>query len=204
MPAPRARVREYRLQDLPALRRICVLTGDAGQDATGLFGTDDLLPDLFLAPYVEYAPECGFVLDSAGEPVGYVVGVPDTGEFVAWYRATWIPRLESKYPKPTDPGTLEADLIAGHYAPERMLRPELADFPAHLHIDILPDHQGRGWGRALMSTEFDALRERGARGVHVAVSTRNVRAHGFYEKLGFRRISESENGAVAYLGYSFR
>ena len=45
-------LRRYRPGDLARLREICVLTGAAGSDATGRWSTDDLLPDLFLEPYV--------------------------------------------------------------------------------------------------------------------------------------------------------
>ncbi len=38
---------------------------------------------------------------------------------------------------------------ANHQHPERMLIPELADYPAHLHIRLLPEFQGQGWGRQL-------------------------------------------------------
>ena len=49
--------------------------------------------------------------------------------------------------------------------------PYAEDYPAHLHIDLLPEVQGQGWGRLLIATLVDALRERGVagtapRGIH--------------------------------------
>ena len=42
--------------------------------------------------------------------------------------------------------------------------PYAAEYPAHLHIDLLPELQGQGWGRRLIDTLVAALRERGVRG----------------------------------------
>jgi len=48
----------------------------------------------------------------------------------------------------------------------------------------------------------DRLRATGAPGVHLGVSVRNVRAQGFYHRLGFReltRVGDDRDGCV-YLG----
>lgn len=42
-----------------------------------------------------------------------------------------------------------------------MIVPEVAAYPAHLHIDLLPDWQGKGHGRALMHKLLQALRRKG-------------------------------------------
>ena len=89
--ATRDGIRRFQLDDLSRLREICVLTGAAGGDATGRWSTDDLLPDLFLEPYLTYAPDWAWVVDLGDGPVGYLVAVPDTRRFVAWWRAKWAP-----------------------------------------------------------------------------------------------------------------
>ena len=45
-----ARIRPYRPSDLDELYRICLLTGDAGQDATALYQDPRLLGHIFAAP----------------------------------------------------------------------------------------------------------------------------------------------------------
>jgi ribosomal protein S18 acetylase RimI-like enzyme len=67
-------------------------------------------------------------------------------------------------------------------------------YPAHLHIDLLPQVQGQGWGLAMMQTFLDKLRELQVKGVHLGVSKRNPRAIRFYEKAGFERIQEFPGG----------
>jgi ribosomal protein S18 acetylase RimI-like enzyme len=183
-------IRRYREADLGAVYDVCVRTADAGGDARGMYCSDDLMPDLFVGPYVFLEPDFAFVLDDGHRAVGYIAGTPDTAAFVRAYRARWIPRLAGRYPVPPEPAAgplgLEEEMIALHYRPERMLWPGLAEYPAHLHIDLLPPFQGTGHGRALMETFFAAAARAGAAGVHVTVMAANTRAIGFYHHLGFR------------------
>jgi len=76
-------------------------------------------------------------------------------------------------------------MIGLHYRPERMLMPELAGYPAHLHIDLLPDYQGKGYGRALMQRMFAALADDGAPSVYVGMVTANTGAVRSTTGLGF-------------------
>jgi ribosomal protein S18 acetylase RimI-like enzyme len=195
------RIRRYEGRDLGAVYDICVRTADAGGDARGKYHGDDLMPDLFAGPYVFLEPEFAFVLDDGHQAVGYVVGTPDTGAFVRAYRERWIPRLADRYPVPPVPAvTLDQEMIALHYRPERKLLPILHDYPAHLHIDLLPAFQGAGYGRGLMETFFEASAHAGAAGVHVGVDVQNVRAFGFYRRLGFEQLEIADPGPVAYFG----
>lgn len=70
------------------------------------------------------------------------------------------------------------------------LAPELifANYPSHLHIDLLERAQGRGIGRQLMNVLFDQLKSQGSRGVHLGVGSDNPNAIAFYKHLGFRTL----------------
>ena len=196
-----ATIRPYREADLAAVYDICVRTAAAGGDARGLYSTDDLMPDLFAGPYVHLEPDLAFVLDDGTRAVGYVVGTSDTAAFVRAYREVWIPRLADRYPEPpSPPRTPDEQMLALHHHPERMLLPELADHPAHLHIDLLPSHQGAGHGRALIATFLAAAARAGAPAVHLGMVTENTRARGFYDRLGFTEIPVLDAGPVTYLG----
>ncbi|SBT41859.1 GNAT family N-acetyltransferase [Micromonospora auratinigra] len=198
-------VRRYRPADHDAVYDICVRTADAGGDARGQWLTDDLMPDLFAGPYLALEPDLAFVLEDAGRVVGYVLGTADTPAFAHAYRREWIPRLAHRYPAPTHPPrTPDEEMIAVHHRPERLLLPELADHPAHLHIDLLPSHQGRGHGRRLLETFRAAAARAGAPALHVGMVTANVRARGFYDRLGFHVIPVPDPGPLTYLGRSTR
>ena len=198
-----AHIRPYRDSDLRAVYDVCVRTADAGADARGMYSSDDLMPDLFAGPYVFLEPEFAFVLDDGERAAGYVLGTPDTAAFVRAYRERWMPRLDGRYPVPPDPpGSREDELIALHYRPERLLWPGLEAYPAHLHIDLLPPFQGAGHGRAMMETFYAAAAGAGAAGLHVTVAKANIRAIGFYHRLGLRPLEVADPGetTVTYLG----
>ena len=133
--------------------------------------------------------------------------MPDTASFVSWYKTTYLPycraqgieppKLKDGAP-PSWSGDLDAALRALVYRPEDMLRlanPRLLEgYPAHLHVDILPEWQGRGWGRKLMDVLVEELRGRGVRGVHLGMAGDNVAAGRFYEAIGFERFGEVMDG----------
>ena len=194
-------IRPYQPEDLAAVYDICVRTGDAGGDARGKYLSDDLIPDVFAGPYLYLEPGFAFVLDHQRQPAGYVIGAPDTASFARAYRERWIPRLAGRYPVPPEPAvTANEQMLALHYRPERMLWPGLADYPAHLHIDLLPAVQGAGHGRRLMQTFCRAVARAGAVGVHVAVVSSNCKALEFYRHLGFEPLPVPGEDPGVYLG----
>jgi ribosomal protein S18 acetylase RimI-like enzyme len=197
------KIRRYRPSDHDAMYDICTRTADAGGDARGQYSTDDLMPDLFAGPYVHLEPELAFVLaDPDDQAVGYVVGTANTERFVRNYHAVWIPHLGDKYPRPPQPPrTPEEDLLEGHFRPEGRLAPELVDYPAHLHIDVLPDYQGQGFGRALIETWFTAAAAAGAPALFLNIDPANTRARGFYDQIGFHEL-HVEGGWGVHLGRS--
>ncbi|MBS2535294.1 GNAT family N-acetyltransferase [Catenulispora sp. NF23] len=193
-------IRLYRPEDRDALYDICMRTGYAGGDARGIYRDQDLLPDVFAAPYVTLEPDLAFVLDDGGRAVGYVLGTSDSERFVRELRDRWLPMVGARHPLPGgEPGTLDAVMTELLHHPERRIVPELADYPAHLHIDLLPSHQGQGHGRALLSTLFAALDQAGAKRVHLVMSTANTAARAFYDRIGFHEIPIDDPG-LTFLG----
>ena len=196
-------IRLYRPEDRDALYDICVRTGDAGGDARHLYpDAPDLLPDIFAGPYAELEPELAFVVDDGeGRAVGYIVGTADTAAFVARFREEWLPKVEHGYPPvPGEPRTPTEGMLRLLRDPERMIVPELAGYPAHLHIDLLPECQRSGLGRELMRVFLGALASRGVPAVHLGMSTANTAARAFYDRVGFHEIAVEDAGPVTYLG----
>jgi GNAT superfamily N-acetyltransferase len=185
-------VRGYRSHDLPALYDICVRTGELGGDARGLYSDDRLLADIYAAPYAMLEPAQARILDDGtGTAVGYIVGSADTPTFMRRFRDEWLPTVTDRYPPgPPAPTPQEGwtNLLYTLRHPEQGLPPELEPYPAHLHIDLLPAWQGRGFGRLLMISYLDGLAAVGVTGVHLGVQSGNLRARDFYDRMGFTRL----------------
>lgn len=178
-------IRPARLDDLEAMRRICVLTGDSGQDATGKWSADGLLPDVYLEPYLQYPDGLAWVVEAPAGVTGYLVAVADTASFVDWWRRVWVEEFVARHGA-VAPSLDEEWLFAGGIKPERMLNTAvLKPFPAHLHVDLLPSAQGQGLGRALLQTLGRELQQRDVPGVHLGVGESNHGAAAFYRRLGF-------------------
>lgn len=192
-------VRPYRPSDRSAVYDVCVRTADGGGDARGRWSTDDLMPDLFAGPYLMLEPDLAFVLDDGGRVVGYVLGTADTARWAAAHRDRWLPTVAGRYPLPARPTTDEDHMVDLLHHPERNVHAALADHPAHLHIDVLPSHQGQGWGRVLVRTFLAALRERGVAAVHLGMVPTNTRARAFYDRLGFSELPVG-HADVTFLG----
>jgi ribosomal protein S18 acetylase RimI-like enzyme len=193
MERTRARIRSYRPADLEALYRICLLTGDDGQDATPLFHDPKLLGHCFAAPYGLFEPSLAFVAEDTEGVGGYILGALDTQAFQEQLESTWWPGLRTRYPDPP-PG-----LPAEQWTPDQrvahmihhpwQIPGELATrYPSHLHIDLLPRLQASGYGRQLIKTLITALRDQRSRGVHLHVRHGNLNAVGFYRYLGFTEL----------------
>jgi GNAT superfamily N-acetyltransferase len=181
--------------DLDALYEVGLRTGDAGEDATPLFEDPGLLGEVYVGPYVMLDEGIGFtVLDDDGMPAGYVLAALDTRRFEAEAEEKWWPSLRKRYPDPADdPSTADEEMIALIHHPELADDDVVAEYPAHLHIDLLPHVQGKGVGRMLIDRLLQELRSRGVPGVHLGADARNKRAIAFYEHLGFVHLGHDDD-----------
>ena len=196
-------VRAYRPEDRAALADICVRTAHEGGDSREIYPDLELVPSIFATPYAVLEPELTFVVDGGERAVGYILGTADTPAFVRRFRDEWLPTVADRLPAPSGAPTTPSEMMAGLlHQPERMLVPALAGYPAHLHIDLLPEHQRSGHGRELMDTFLAALAAGGVDAVHLGMVTSNTPARAFYDRLGFHEITVPDAGPLTYLGRS--
>lgn len=183
---------EATLHDLPGVYRVCLLTGDAGGDASDAHADPDLLGHLWAGPYLVHPDGIGLVVQDDEGVAGYCVAVPDTVALKDWVSAEWLPPLRTRHP--VGSGASDADRAAVEllHRPPRAPAELLRGHPAHLHVDLLPRLQGAGWGRRLVEEALVRLGAAGARGVHLGVSERNTGALAFYERLGFTELVRAE------------
>lgn len=192
-------IRKFRLDDEHAVYDICLRTGASGQDASGLYEDPRLLGHVYAGAYLRFTPEFASVVDE-GAVLGYVLGAPDTREFEARCEAEWWPALRRQYADPevirTPDDRLKKAIHQWHPAPDDLV----AAYPSHLHIDLLPQAQGRGYGRALMDKLFEELAAAGSPGVHLGVNPGNEGALRFYDRLGLAEFHRDEH--VVWLAHS--
>lgn len=190
-------IRPYRPDDLDAVYSICLRTGDAGADATGLYHDASLIGHVYAGPYVTLEPDLCFVLADRDDVLGYILGTRDSLRFERLCERDWYPPLRRRYPAPAaDDDSKDARMKrlihSGYHAD-----PDLAAWPAHLHIDLLPEAQGRGRGCALLRAFLDRLRDLRVSGVHLLTGPNNPRAMAFYSHMGFIPAKQSA-GTIAY------
>lgn len=187
-----ADIRPYRTGDLEDLYRICLATGLAGQDASGIYADPKLVGHMYAAPYAVLLPQCALVAEDEQGVAGYILGAVDTEAFEARQESDWWPALRRRYPDPSGapPAGWTADQRLGYLIHHpRPLRPALLErFPAHLHIDLLPRLQGQGLGRRMMDAWLALAASMGARGAFLECSAENARALRFYR--AYDRLSE--------------
>lgn len=187
-------IRPYRRADRDALYEVCVRTADAGGDATGIFTDDALWGDVFAVPYAERHPDLSWVVEAEdGRVIGYLVATDDTDAFEAWFRDEWWPTKAATYPLSGEVEPTRQDRIISYAAGRGPGKePHAAAYPAHLHIDLLPETQGHGLGRTLMQTLFAELTRRGVPALHLGMDPANTGAAAFYTKLGFEALPAPE------------
>jgi ribosomal protein S18 acetylase RimI-like enzyme len=193
-------IRPATQDDRAAVYRICLLTGDAGGDATDQFADPDLLPDVYAGPYLELEPGLAFVAADDDGVLGYVLAARDTEAFERARDDAWFPRVrERRAHAPAPRGPFEAYVAGVVRGSERTPAELVAAYPSHLHIDLLPRAQRRGIGRALIERELDTLTEAGSTGVHLGVAPSNTGALAFYDSVGFERTDIAADPGVVRL-----
>ncbi len=203
-------IRPARPGDQPGAYYVCLKTGDFGNDGEPFYREDpDALGRIFVGPYLAYEPELSLVLEDGEGICGYAFGASDSRAFYARYEAEWRTELCARFPEPQgDPAqwSRAQTVYSWYHHPDYTMPEPYEDYPAHLHIDLLPRAQGRGFGRRMIEQVMDKLRRRGCPGAHLGVSMMNRRAYGFYQHLGFSELLRAGEGAdgCIYMGKSLR
>lgn len=165
-------------------------TAADGGPADDLYRYPDLLGDVYVWPYLALETEhCFMLTDDEDTVVGYVVGTANTDAFAERAEAEWWPTVRRRAASIVEPTDADSALLRLVFEPARAPSAVVEQFPAHGHIDLLPQAQGHGMGRALMATLEQSLRSAGASAIHLGVSATNTTALGFYARLGFETVA---------------
>ncbi len=185
-------IRPATLRDQDALYDIVLKTGLSGADAAPLYDDPQMLGHIYTAPYLTLAPDLVFVAEVDGQVAGYVCGVVDTRAFEAALETRWWPTLRTRYVAP-DPARREewtedearADWI---HHPQATPAYVAASFPAHMHMNLMPQARGTGVGRRLFDCWLTAARRQGAYSVHIGANPQNSGGIAFWAAMGFERL----------------
>jgi len=186
--------------DSESLYRICAKTGRDGESVEGLLTDEKLTGEYYVLPFAVFDPALALVLKSEnGNVLGFIVGTHDTAEFAQWFNRQWLPSLrESCRSYAASPRSdYEKELLDLVYS-DMGVHDFCSTYPAQLHIDILPEAQGKGNGKLLMHAFLDSLSQRGVPGVHLGVGVKNERAIHFYQLFGFTLIGWEQE--IRYYG----
>jgi ribosomal protein S18 acetylase RimI-like enzyme len=193
--------------DLASFYRISLLTGDAGRDATQLYDDPQLVGHLYSAPYLLLSQETCLVVEDDQGVAGYAVGAIDTRDFENLVEAEWWPKLRHQYAAPdmADQKNWSEDemRIQSIHFPHSTPTAITTQFPAHLHLNLLPRLQGKGMGPLLCDAWLEMAGQRGARAAHVGVNATNKRGLKFWKGCGFAAAEPNAvppSGSAIWLG----
>lgn len=193
-------LRPYRPDDLDALYRICLETGDAGQDATPLHNDPKLVGHIYSAPYAIYEPSNVFVAEDDMGVAGYVVGTYDTTAFDALLEQDWWPELRVKYASAQSMTAADRMRIKAIMTPSASPADLVATFPAHIHMNLLARLRGQRVGSRLLELWIEQARAAGVKGIHLGASATNAGGIAFWTRCGF--VPQREEPGVVWFGMS--
>ncbi len=195
-------IRPARPDDTYSLYRICLQTADNGDDASEIYADPLILGHFYVGPYIAFEPNLCFVLSDQQSPdplagggvAGYVLGTSNSSAFRHYCEQNWFPPVRSRYPlPPVDDRSADASMVRSIHRGHELHQSD--NFPAHLHIDIMPRARGQGFGKRLIKSFCGQLEVMGVTGVHLRVGPANTNAIGFYQHLGFEQV-DAQSGYV--------
>ena len=197
------RIRPFEPADLEACYAISLATGFEGGDASHLYRDPKMMGHIYVAPYALLEPKLALVVEDRDGLAGFAVGTADT---VAWedrLEREWWPSLRGRYADPTDvpseertPDQRRASMI---HHPAKTPSAVALQYPAHLHMNLLPRMQRRGVGSALLDAWLDKV---GAQAVHVGVNRANAGGVRFWAARGFEELPAP--GRTLWMGRALR
>ncbi len=184
-------IRKVRRSDQKEVSYICHQTFFGGPN----FPDQELVALRWALYYVLYEPEnCFVACDEQDKPIGYILATVNTLKYRENYKQMITPLIRDRMKELKQTHLQEHAMYKRSFLPlradygPRHMRKIAQEYPAHLHIDILPEYQGMGLGSGLIDALLAHLQHIGCQGVHLVVGSDNHRAIAFYKKKGFSII----------------
>ena len=180
-----ATVRKARKSDLKNVEYVCRMT------AGNLARKNDIIGEATAKTYSSYyirecIDTCFVLADDNDNAVGYILCEPDYRRFARIFPKTDVPIITEIYKK----DGRSARLLPLPYCLWGR------KYPAHLHIDILDEYQGKGYGSLLMEALLEELYCRKVTGIMLTADSDNYGAIRFYKRFGFHTIINVKNAGI--------
>jgi len=170
-------IRPYQPKDAAHVHIVSMRTGPQAALREGR--AQALLFATYVDYYIEHEPHnCFVVADDEDNAVGYIFCAQDYRSYREIFLRDYAPRTKGFSPH------MRIECLGAAHLPRFFYK----EYPAHLHIDILPEYQRMGLGTELMDALTAQLRAKGVRGVMLGVGSKNEKGRNFYKKYGFRQV----------------
>ena len=170
-------VRPYAEKDKANFIKICLVTANITDENND---HAKFIKALYCDYYIQNEPQNCFALtDDNDDAVGYIICSSDYN----FYKKNFAETLKYTKSLGFDKYLLAMGEVIGHGLYKK-------NFPAHLHIDILPGYQHSGGGTILMNMLKKHLKDNGIDSVHLMVNAENKNAVKFYKKNNFKIHSD--------------
>ncbi len=177
-------IRLYEEKDKDAVRHICLATADNPNPSKY---ESNFLLNTYCNYYVENEPQnCFVAVDENDNAVGYILCAES---FDIFYK-TFTKKYATKHLHFKTIYRLASLMSIFEQKKNKV------DYPAHLHIDLLPEYQQKGIGKQLINTLFKHLESKGVKGVMLSVFVGNKGAINFYQKCGFTKVKTGPTSIV--------
>lgn len=176
-------IRKMRKSDAPQVRKICLATADDSLKSTEKLEQSTLI--LYSDFYIrECTSHCFVATDENDKAVGYILCSPDYSQYKKSFKNIEMKKLRKLGIKYYFMG--KGEMLSP--------RPHAKEYPAHLHIDILPEYQRQGLGHRLMNALIAQLKKDRIPGLILFVAPNNEKGINFYKKYGFIKLSNIAMG----------
>lgn len=177
-------VRAYENKDKENVRFVCL--NSEGPCKSTKRGINFALA-VYCDYYIENEPEnCFVAVDENDRAIGYIICAEDFDAFKERFFCRYYLKIK-KWEYRRRKSALRSIIPHEKYKDE---------YPAHLHIDILPEYQRMGLGHKLTDVLTAHLKKNGVKGIMLTTWIKNEKAKGFYKKYGFTLLEEMKNCAV--------
>ncbi len=179
------KIRPYEEKDNESVRFVCLNSEGPSKSSKS---TQHFVLTTYCDYYLEKEPHNCFVAeDECGNIAGYIICSENYDRFREIFLREYLPRIPKYNLFRRISATLSTELHAVYKN----------EYPAHLHIDVLPEYQRMGIGHKLTDALSAHLKQKNIKGVMLTVNASNKKGVGFYKKYGFTFLEERK-GSAAY------